>query len=173
MEDLYQEGRTSVAPDAITYITVMNAHAASKSPDSAQKAQDILDEMNERYLDGEDDMKVNTKSIKVIIDAWIKQEDPSGMDRAEAVLDKFEDMQEFQEPIEDEVVQDIYRSMLFGWTKHKDPRRAEEYLRTMVELGLKPDCFCYDRIIESYTQLNAPDSLERTIAVFELMEQCR
>lgn len=173
MEDLYQEGRTSVAPDAITYITVMNAHAASKSPDSAQRAQAVLDEMHERYLDGEDEMKINTKSLKVVIDAWIKSDDPNAMDRAEAVLDKYEDMEEFDEPIEDEIAQDIYRSMLFGWTKHNDPRRAEEYLRSMVEMGLKPDCFCYDRVIESYTQLNATYSLERSSAVFALMEQRR
>jgi pentatricopeptide repeat protein len=174
MEELYQEGRTSVAPDVITYITVMNAHAAdSKSPGNARKAQDILDEMNERYLDGEDDMKVSTKSIKVVIDAWIKTNDPNAMDQAEAVLEMYEDMDEFQEPADDEIVQDIYRSMLFGFTKHKDPHRAEEYLSEMVSLGLKPDCFCYDRVIEAYTQLNGPDSFERTCAVFELMEQCR
>ena len=173
MEDLYQEGRTSVAPDAITYSSVMHAWAASKSPDSIQRAEEILDEMYERYLDGEDEMKPNTKSIKIVIEAWIKTDDPDAMDRAESILDKYEDMKEFQEPIEDEAVQDIYRSMLFGWTKHEDPRRAEEYLKNMVSMGLKPDCFCFDRIIESYTQLNAPDSLERTFAVFELMEQCR
>lgn len=173
MEELYEQGRTSVAPDAITYVTVMNAHAASKSPDCVRRAQDILDEMNERYLDGEDEMKVTTKSIKVLVDAWIKTDDPNAMDYAEALLDQYEEMEEFQEPIEDEAVPDIYRSMLFGWTKYGNPRRAEEYLRNMVSMGLKPDCFCFDRIIEAYTQANAPDSLERTYGVFELMEQCR
>jgi pentatricopeptide repeat protein len=173
MEELCQEGRTTVAPDAITYVTVMNAWAASKSPDGPRRAEEILDEMNERYLDGEDEMRPTPRSIKAVIDAWIKTNDPSAMDRAEAMLDKYEDFDEFQAPIQDETVQEIYKCILFGYSKNKDPRQAEEYLRNMVQMGIKPDCFCFDRIVEAYTQLNAPDSLERTFGVFEFMEECR
>lgn len=173
MEELYREGRTTVAADAITYITVMNAWAASNSPNGPQRAEEILDEMNERYLDGEDEMRPTPRSIKIVIDSWIKTDDSSAMDRAEAILDKYEGLVEFEETAQNTTVQEIYRSMLFGYSKNKDPYHAEGYLRDMVSMRMKPDCFCFDRIIEAYTQLKAPDSLKRTYAVFELMEECR
>jgi hypothetical protein len=60
-----------------------------------------------------------------------------------------------------------------GIPPKKQPLQTEDYLRNIVQTGIKPDFFYFDRIIEAYTQLNSLDSLERTFAVFEDMEDCR
>lgn len=143
MEDLYQAGRSSCRPDAIAYITCMNAYAFSRNGGGAAEAEDLLDEMHECYLDGDDSMKPSVRSIKVVTDAWIRNGD---MERAEDLLDKYDDFVASEEsPDFSEAIRDIYRSMLFGYTQQENTARAHFYLEYMIEKGLKPDNFCFDR----------------------------
>ena len=147
MESLYQDGRVSFGPDSIAYVTCMNAFAFSQNANGPPRAEEILDEMNERYLDGDDTMKPSARSIKVVIDSWIKFGD---MDRAEDLLEKYEDILQAEadaNPNVAEVLKDIYRSMLFGWSKCDDPEKAGFYLKDMVDNGMQPDSFCFDRSV--------------------------
>jgi pentatricopeptide repeat protein len=145
MEDLYQAGRISCRPDAIVYVTCMNAYAFSKNGSGAAEAEQLLDEMNECYLDGDDSMKPSARSIKIVIDSWVKNGD---MERAEDFLDKYEDfVASEQTPEFSEEIRDIYRSMLFGYTQQQNTSRARFYLEDMIEKGLKPDSVCFDRCV--------------------------
>jgi uncharacterized tellurite resistance protein B-like protein len=186
LESLYKEGRISFGPDAIVYISIMNAWAFSKTPEGAARAQEILNEMFERYLDGNESMKPTAKSIRVVIESWMKSGLPDAMERAEQLLDNYEDFldslcegkdnqQDDSSPSEDipEEVADVYRTMLFGWTKNGDPEQAQEYLMDMVEKNMKLDPFCFDKIIEANTQVNDEKAMDRTQEVFALMEKCR
>lgn len=85
-------------------------------------------------------MKPTAKSIRVVIDAWVSSRiadnnNLSGgggvMEQAEMVLDTYEDFLDSLGPPEDppgvlDDVRDVYRSMLFGWSKHGDPEQAQE-----------------------------------------------
>jgi pentatricopeptide repeat protein len=84
----------------------------------------------------------------MVIDSWIKTDVSSAMDRAEAILDKYEGLADFEETAQDTTVQEIYRSMLFGYSKNKDPYHAEGYLRDMVSMGMKPDCFALTALLK-------------------------
>lgn len=170
METLHEARRVSFAPDVITYITCMNAFAASKTPDGPIRAEEILDEMNEKYIDGDDTMKPSPKSIRSVIDAWIKGDASNCMDRAEGVVERYGEYLAHETAFDD--VADIYRSMLFGWAKRSEPVHAQDYLVKMVERGFKPDSFCYDKVIEANTQLDDDGAIQRTYKVFELMEEC-
>ena len=182
MEALYDEGRISFGPDAIVLVTCMNAFAFSKTSEGPQKAEEILDEMNERYMDGDDSMKPSARSICMVIDAWIKSSHADAMERAEQVLDRYEDHLETllasQEDAPNvlDAVADIYRSMLFGWSQRGNPIQAQEYLFDMVDKNMKPDCFCFDKVIESNMQAGLEgdeDAFERVKKVFALLESCR
>jgi hypothetical protein len=170
METLHEAGRVSFPPDVITYITCMNAFAASKTPDGPIRAEEILDEMNEKYIDGDDSFRPSPKTIRSVVDAWIKGDASNCMERAEGVVDRYKDYLDHQTAFDD--VADIYRSMLFGWAKRSDPVRAQSYLVQMVEKGMKPDSFSFDKIIEANTQLDDEEAIQRTYKVFELMEEC-
>jgi hypothetical protein len=151
MESLHAEGRITFAPDAIAYMTVMNAFAYSKTPDGPVRADEILSEMHERYLDGDDSMKPSPRSIQNIIDAWIKSDTPGAVAQAELALDRYEDLLEEASNLEDwgqvsEELKYIYRQMLFGWAKRNDPVRAQAYLVSMMERGMEPDSFCFDKV---------------------------
>lgn len=75
MEELHRSGRISCKPDAITYVTCMNAYVFSRGGEDAGEAEKILDQMNENYLDGDDSMKPSPRSVRLVADAWIKSGD--------------------------------------------------------------------------------------------------
>eukprot|EP00980_Cylindrotheca_fusiformis_P007544 scaffold1561_cov129-Cylindrotheca_fusiformis.AAC.36 len=169
MDDLYQAGRTNCRPDAIAYITCMNAYAFTKNGSGAAEAENLLDEMNEYYLDGDDSMKPSVKSVKTVIDSWVKN---GNMERAEDLLDKYEDFVASRGGPEDsDDLRDVYRSMLFGYTQEENTSRARFYLEYMIEKGLKPDSFCFDRIIDANTRIAPEASLKSSLEVFEMMEK--
>ena len=176
LEVLYEDGKTSFGPDIIVYISVLNAWAFSKTIEGPRKAQEILYEMYEKYMDGDDTMKPTAKSICVVIEAWIKSALPDAMENAEKVLDTFEDY--LTSMLNDDVsmnkeVSDVYKMMLFGWAKNEDPEQAQNYLMDMIENHMKVDSFCFDRVIEANTKLNDAGAMERSQELFELMEERR
>lgn len=127
--------------------------------------------MNEYYLDGDDSMKPSARSVKNVVDAWVKKGD---MDSAEDLLDKYEDfLMSENETNVPEMIRDLYRSMLFGYTQQGDTSRAKFYLEYMIEKGMQPDSFCFDRVIDANTREAPESNLQSSLEVFELMEKCR
>jgi hypothetical protein len=134
MESLHKEGRISFGPDAIVYISTMNAWAFSKTTEGPQRATDILLEMYERYLDGDNTMKPSAKNIRVVLEAWIGSEEEDAMEHAEKVMDAFVDHldamlsstteADMSDETVREAVSDIYRTMLYGWSKRDKPRQV-------------------------------------------------
>lgn len=178
IESLHQEGRIEFEPDAIAYVTVMNAFCSSKTPDGPPRGEDILDEMNERFMDGDDSMRPSAKSVRMVIDAWVKSNGPGCMEKAERVLDRYEDHLASSGPPDEphgtfEDTTEIYKILLFGWAKNGDPERAQDYLLDMVDKNMQLDSFCFDKVIEANTFLNGQDSLQRSTQVFELLEKAR
>ncbi|KAL3910343.1 MAG: hypothetical protein SGILL_007729 [Bacillariaceae sp.] len=148
MESLYENGRVSFGPDVITYISVLNAFAFSKDKDNIAQAEQLLDEMNERYLDGDDSMKPSMRSVKILVDAWIKTGE---MDSAESLYDKYEDTIDEEETTKKDI-QELYYSFLHGYCQQGDPRKARVYLDQMLDEGIEPDTSCYDRIIDGFVK---------------------
>ena len=180
MDSLSSNGRISAKPDAITYITVFNAYAYSKFQDEVEKAEELLEEMNEIYLDGDDTFKPSVRSIKVLLDAWIRL---GAVDRAEQVLRTYEDVLEDAENNEDgadrhtmgaEDWQDIYKSLLIGYTRFGNPKRATAYLNLMIENDdMEPDSMCYERIIDAHVRLEKEDLAQKSQEIFQILEKRR
>ena len=174
MESLSSLGKISVKPDAITYVTCFNAYAYSKAEEDVAEAERLLEEMNEMYLDGDDTMKPSVRSIKVLLNAWIKL---GAIDKAENVLKQYEDMLIDDTNNDGMTVEDwkeIYRSILMGYTLQNNPKRATSYLKLMIDnQDIEPDTLCYNRIIESYIRLGQDDCAKGSQEIFELLESRR
>mmetsp|Transcript_4409 Transcript_4409/g.10650 ORF Transcript_4409/g.10650 Transcript_4409/m.10650 type:complete len:890 (-) Transcript_4409:3339-6008(-) len=180
MESLSSAGRITAKPDAITYVTVFNAYANSKFKDEIEKAEELLDEMNETYLDGDDSFKPSVPSIKTLLKAWIKVGD---VFHAEKILKKYEGFLEDAENDESGELrnsmsasdwEEIYKSLLNGHTRFDNPRRATECLHLMIENDdMEPDGLCYEKIIETYARLGEEDFGQKTQELFQLMEKRR
>lgn len=171
MESLHREEMISCKPDAITYVTCMNAYAFAKGGEDAGEAEKLLEEMNELYLDGDDSMKPSARSVRVVADAWIKSGD---MESAEQFLDDYESYLSDSDDAEvnQSSVGEMYRSMLVGYTKQDNMERARHYLESIIDGKLGLDNLCFDRMIEGYTRIDEADSLKKSLEVFELMEKC-
>lgn len=170
MEDLKDAQKTSVEPDAVTYLAVLNAWASTRGTEAAKHATDLLYKMDEMHLAGKEEMKPLHKSFRVVIDQWVKINGKVGMARAASLLNRMEEMHPNSNSMD---IKDIYRSMLFGWSKMDNPVKAEAVLRTMVDRDMMPDSFCFDKVIESYTKNEKSGSMKRALDVFSLMEECR
>jgi pentatricopeptide repeat protein len=190
LEDLSRAGRISFSPDAIAYVTVLNAYAYDRSDEGSQMAVEILNEMNEQYLDGNDSMKPSARTLRVVIESLIKGKDATSVLQAESILRQFSDTLAVPASQEDnqnskmslsgvghrvegavDHVSDIYRSMVFGWCKNGSPQRALDYLEIMLKNRLTPDSLSLERVIEASIQLNDDRSLQRSTQVMELAEQ--
>jgi hypothetical protein len=172
MEILHSEGRISQGPDPILYVKCMNANAYSQTLEGLHRARDILNDMNERYLDGDDAFLPTARSILILIDQWVRSSLPSKMDEAEFILNCYKEHL-FTIPSVDDSLSAIYKSMVIGWANDGDPNLAQEYLEEMIENGLTLDSFCFEKVIESNTQVNDSGSMKRSYAVFQLLEKCR
>jgi hypothetical protein len=180
MDGLSSSGRISAKPDAITYVTTFNAYAYSKFEDEVEEAERLLDEMNELYLDGDDSFKPSVRSIKVLMDAWIKV---GVIHRAEQVLKTYEDILEEAENSDSDDDrhamsssdwQGIYKSLLIGNVRADNPERATACLNLMIENDdMEPDSMCYERIIESYARLEEDNYAKKTQEIFQLLEKRR
>ena len=180
MNSLSSEDRISTKPDAITYVTVFNAYAHSKVQEEVEEAELILEEMNEVYLDGDDSFQPSVRSIKVLLEAWIKIGD---VYRAEKVLRTYEDILEEAENndngelrriMSSEDWKDIYKSLLIGYTRDGNPRRATAYLNLMIENdGMEADSICYERIIDAHLRLGEEDCAKKSQEIFQLLEKRR
>lgn len=180
MESLSSAGRISAKPDVITYVTAFNAFAHSKLQEEVEEAERLLEEMNEVYLDGDDSFKPSVRSIKTLLDAWIKV---GAADRAEQVLKTYEDVLEEAENTENSDIRhtmssedwkDIYKSLLIGYTRLGNPKRATAYLNLMIENDdMEPDSMCYERIIDAHVRLGEEDCAKQTQEIFQLLEKRR
>ena len=98
----------------------MNAWAFSKNPIGPTQAELILDEMHEKYMDGDDSMMPSARSIQVVIDSWVRMGTEEAMEQAELVLDRYEEHleelrnQDQADPRQPDAMTEVYRSMLLG-----------------------------------------------------------
>ena len=178
METLFKEGRISYGPDPILYIKCMNANACSQTTDGLKRATQIINDMYERYLDGDDSSVPTARSIHILIDNWIRSQLPNKMDEAESIFNMYKDQIIYNLPEATDTktqLTAIYKSMVIGWAHDGDPILAQECLEEMIEKDLTPESICFEKIIDSNTQLTADDhqAMKRSYAVFQLLEECR
>lgn len=86
------ESSKTLRPDVITYTSTMDAILRSGEPNSAQRAEAILQRMFE--LSEKDDhhhsIQPNTITLNTVMHAWATSGEPDGPQRAEAILQKME-----------------------------------------------------------------------------------
>jgi hypothetical protein len=94
MEELSQGSETSgvnpqIAPDRISYTTLMRAHISLGKAGFAERVESIL-----RHLRQEESnslAKPDAKMYSVVLDAWARSGDPNAHTRAEALVQQMND----------------------------------------------------------------------------------
>jgi pentatricopeptide repeat protein len=83
-----------VKPDTYTYNTLINALAKSGDGNSAARAEEILNVMEQRFQAGDKSFKPNTRSHTSVIDAWAKSGEAGAARRAEQILENLKALYE-------------------------------------------------------------------------------
>jgi len=129
-------GNEHMRPDVISYTGVMKAYI--NSPAGGEKALELLDEMNDEYMNGNRGAKPDTKAISVVIDACIK----NGLSTEAERL--FSDIDDSEKSIV------MFNTILTGYKNEGRCHEAESVLRRMITLSDEGYANCSPNTLSYY-----------------------
>ena len=175
---MFQDG--GVAPNRITFNTVMNCIAKSNERGSAERAEAILNQMEELYEAGNDGARPDSVSYSTVLNAWARSSEPDAADRAETILERLEvraaDLS--GDPVKPNAY--YYSSVLNAFSRSKDPAapdRALALLDRMNEMFLtgnhdaQHNSFCYNAAINCWTKSSREDKAVQSEKLLNRMLQ--
>ena len=115
LERMHQESSSNrrVEPNLVTYNSVINAWSKSGLPDAGEKAEALLQRMEELGL------KPNTISFNAAISAWANSNDSSAGQRAELLLQKMWELYEAGD-VDVKPNTTSFNSVIAAWTKQRE-----------------------------------------------------
>jgi predicted nucleic acid-binding protein len=169
------EASTHVTPDLVSYNTYLHALAMmGKEPAMAQRADDTLCRLEERFDTGEIDFSPNVFSYNLVIEGWVRSRDANAATRACDVLRKLvkRDGVEPDAISFNQVLNALSRSSLPGAAQ-----KAENLLHYMDEsyksgvYNCKVDIVGYTSVISAWSRSGQTGGAERAEHILNLMEQ--
>jgi hypothetical protein len=161
--------RIRVKPNVRSFSTVMDAWGKQGNPAAAQKAEDLLYELEDLYEDrGDVSLQPNSISYNTVITAWAKSgARREGAEKAQALLDEMV-RHSFADVIS-------YNAVLHAWARSGLPdagKRAENILRTMNDV--LPNSRTYTTVMDAWGRsYGCPDSARRALALLAELEAQR
>jgi pentatricopeptide repeat protein len=154
-------------PNNFTYCALIDALAKRGKPESARRAEEILQEMCDlSQSTGNPSLRPNVVTFGAALHALAKSGEPDAPLRAEALLDRMQDM-----GVNPNVA--IFSSVIDCWakSKHEDSaERAEELLGRMEDSDVKPNLITFNTVMDCYAESGRVDALGRVEAVFERLQ---
>lgn len=176
MEARYEQcGEDDVKPNVRSFNAVINAWAKSHQSSAPQRAEALLDRMDQLYAMGNVDAKPNNVNFNTVIDAWSKSSLSGSAQRAEELLQKMEARYEAG----DEDVKPQTRSfntVIDAWARSGNPERAEMLLRQMNELfehgniDVQPNVRSFNSIINAWAKSKDANAAQKAEEILEHME---
>ncbi|GKY96598.1 hypothetical protein MPSEU_000619400 [Mayamaea pseudoterrestris] len=178
-KELYERGKIYAKPRFTFYNAVMDAHARSNGGrQAAERAVELLDEMDVRSKAGDQTLRPNTRSFNAAIFAWKNSGEADAPAHAELLLRR---MNEGYKAGERSMRPDrvTINSIIGVWAKsHADnaAERAEEWLTFMEtqfangDRSLKPDSWSVNTCINAYSRSERVDAPERARMLYERMK---
>lgn len=122
MEDLSARGAIDCQPDAITWSSVINAHA---KVGNHARAEEMLRQMFEKYAQGNQKMKPTLQTINTVLAALARSKESGSAQKAEMYL---REMLAFQEASTLDLKPDIvtFSTVINCWANSGDPLASEQ-----------------------------------------------
>jgi pentatricopeptide repeat protein len=184
MEDLYRSGRTELQPNTISFNTVLDCLAQSRSPTAAADAEHLLDYMDQLSKDKKQYRKTcrpDIQSFNAVLNAWARSRHPLAAVRAEAIL---QHMLERHSAGNVNFPPDLmsYNTVLTAWSRSKNRtlaaqntestlRRMEEDVASGSTKAVVPNTVSYNIVLSTLAQSNNPRAEQRAVALFERMKE--
>ena len=157
-----------VKPNVRSFSTVMDAWGKQSNPAAAEKAQDLLFELEDIYVDtGDVAMQPNSISYNTVITAWSKAgAGKEGAEKAQSLLDEMI-RYKFADVIS-------YNAVLHAWARSGVPdagKYAEDILRSMHGNGVVPNARTYTTTMDAWSRsFGCPESTKRAMALLSELE---
>lgn len=158
MDNSRNTGNEHMRPDVISYTGVIKAYI--DSPVGGEKALELLDEMNNEYMNGNRGAKPDTKAKSVVIDACIK----SGL--STEALQLFSGIDDSEKSIV------MFNTILTAYKNEGRCYEAESILRNMIALSeeghrhCSPNTLSYYLCIVALSKSKAEDRVARARVLF-------
>jgi len=148
----------SLLPDVVAYTALLQALARSRSSDKINQAKKWFAEMENRYAEGNSDLKPNKITYTALINCWRTSGRPDSGEEAQNVLEL--DEQKYQDgdyDIKPDAM--MYSSVIDAWSRgrstHKVARAWDLYSRMREQyskgnLDMKPN----DIVVSNYCCIN-------------------
>ena len=163
-DDLSRSGqRVDVKPNRTSYQHLLECVYKADRGQAGTQAEQILDEMLDKYAGGNEDVKPTVKIYNLVIQALVKTRQPK---RTEEVLARMyaEDMRGAR------VYPDLetFNTILLAWAKSglgdESAKRGEQILRRLERIhesnilqNVKPNLESYNHVLECLAQKTTPD----------------
>jgi pentatricopeptide repeat protein len=181
MRELYQKDgdKWDTKPNAVSYTSVMDCWAKSRLPAAPERAEAWLRATQERFLQGEEDCRLNSRSYTAVLDAFARR---GQSESAEAILEEMcKDFANGNRNAKPDVVS--YTTVLSAWSRsqsHNAPERAEAILSRMWELykskagggqPVKPNVVSYTCVIDCWAKSAKKYGAQRAEALLREMQR--
>jgi len=185
MEDVYEkEGKAGgVIPDVISYNILMDAFGKSEEDGSAERAEEILRSMEEKYASGHyDHLRPSNISFNICINAYAKSGESGAASRAESLIkrmieltDRAKENNEDSSSVQPCTIS--FTSVIDAISKSGESGaavRAESLLHDMqVSNHARPNTVTFNTVINALSQSGEKGAAERAEAILRQMEEMR
>ncbi|KAL3925655.1 MAG: hypothetical protein SGILL_000258 [Bacillariaceae sp.] len=163
----------SSLPNSQSYANAILACAKSRGDNSAEKAQDMLFQLFEKYEGGDLSLEPNIFAINGVISAWARI---GKTERAEEVLWRANEVRKLCQSLVLDVV--TYNSIVHGYLRDG---QGEEGIQQMLQIvdymnknkadqpSITPDCFTYHCVLRAWKKSYQPDAATHAVEALEKM----
>lgn len=180
-KDSSSPGARRVTPCSRTFNTCLHAYANSKERNAAEKAEALLNRMEDLHQNGETkDCAPNRISYNNVITAWSRSGVKGAAERAEAILAHMQRIAEMDESRETSPNEISFNGVMAAWSTSNErgaAARCQALLAHMTKLcreGNKdvcPDTVSYSTTIHALAVSGEKNAAERAQALLESMEK--
>mmetsp|Transcript_14781 Transcript_14781/g.27814 ORF Transcript_14781/g.27814 Transcript_14781/m.27814 type:complete len:924 (-) Transcript_14781:1703-4474(-) len=169
---------SNLAPDTVTYNTIIKAYA---NRSDTKRAESILERLVSLYQKtGEERLRPDLISYSTVLNAYAKAAalDANASKKSEEILMKMISMQkEMLNEGDDRIVNNwCFNTVLNAYAAQGAGARASSLLSLMETMGesdemLKPDTYSYNTVLKALANSNEKGSVERARQILEKMER--
>jgi pentatricopeptide repeat protein len=164
MNDEYEKGRNEVKPNMRSYGVVLSAWATMKSPQSGERAEQLLDLMLKLHESGELD-EPDVVVYNSVLACWANSRIPGGGIRAKQFLEKF--------IREGKMKPDSYsfNTVMSALVREGRLGDAESILDLMKENKFSPDATAYNTLLHAWIKSDAKNARARVEELYQRMKE--
>jgi len=177
MQDLYKKGYGDVRPDTLSFASVLNAHANSREPKSASRAEKILKHMQSNYEAGNQRARPNTICFATVIKAYSRSREIGAAEKAEEILDWMFDVYKAGN-LDAKPNTIAFTSVCDAWCKSRNNdavEKVESLITRMKQLSVDgfdvyPNEYTYNCLISTHARSNDNEKVKKAVEILRKMQ---